>query len=154
VKVSEIMSSPVITVDAQASVAQLLALLKEHSISGLPVVDGEGALAGIVSRQDVILQELRLLGSKEPSPSRLSEILNGGFVTVPAEGFRSQTTKVGEIMTPAAKVRTCRKDTSLTEACALMAENRIHRLPVIAGGRIVGILSTTDIVRAVADGRI
>jgi CBS domain-containing protein len=153
-KVSEIMTAPVITVLASASLADLLDVLKGRGVSGVPVVDADDRLVGIVSRQDIILEELRTIKGAPSPQTSLEQILNGGFVTVNAEGLQSHSKPVHAIMTPVEKVLTCRKDTPLTEACALMADNRIHRLPVLNGRRLVGILTTTDVVRAVARGRL
>ncbi len=153
-KVSEIMTAPVITVPASASLADLLELLKEKNVTGVPVVDEGDRLAGIVSRHDIVLEELRTIKGSSSARSSLDQILNGGFVTVSADGLQSHSKPVREIMTPASEVLTCRKDTPLAEACALMADNGVHRLPVLNGRRLVGILTTTDVVRAVARGKI
>ena len=153
-KVSDLMSSPVITVRPGDSIAELLQIFKDRGVTGVPVVGTADRLVGIVSRQDIVLEELRLLDGRPGGATELDQILNGGFATVSADGLKSHSTPVEEIMTPAAKVLSCKRTTPITDACAVMARNHVHRLPVLAGRKLVGILTTFDVVRALADGRI
>ena len=78
----------------------------------------------------------------------MDQILGSGYATVSADGLRSHSTLVKEIMTSDG-LHSCRPETPLAKACALMIENHIHRLPVVKGRKLVGILTTMDVVRAV-----
>ena len=153
-KVASLMTTPVITVRQETTVAELLELLKDKRISGSPVVDDNNRLVGIVSRQDIVLEEIRLMKGNAAPQNTLAQILDAGYVTVSAEGLKSHSTLVKEVMTPAERLHTCGPDTPLSAACATMVKHHVHRLPVLKGRRLVGILSTMDVVRAVGDSTI
>ncbi|MFQ5719506.1 MAG: CBS domain-containing protein [Acidobacteriota bacterium] len=151
-RVDDVMTAPVVTVRDQATVAELLVLLTEKQISGVPVVDDRGTLTGIVSRHDIVIEELKAMNGKEDTRTRLAGILDAGYVTVAAEGLNCRSTRVRQIMTPASRIQSCRPSMPLPRACIIMVENRVHRLLVLAGRKLVGILTTTDVVRAVGNG--
>lgn len=143
-KAAEIMVKDVVTTGPEASVQELATLMLERRISGLPVVDGSGRLLGIVSEGDLIrrpeidtdrvkLGWLRLLLSDE---ARARDFV------------KSHGRKAREVMTqPAISVAT---DAPLAEVVRLMARHRIKRLPVVDKGRLVGLVTRTDLLRAVA----
>lgn len=112
-------SQDVVTISPDATVRELLALLSEHNIGAL-VVSGDGSeLAGIVSERDVV----RRLHSDE------------GVLDAP----------VSQIMT--ASVHSAQPDQQLDELMALMTEHRIRHVPVVADGRLAGIVSIGDVVK-------
>lgn len=143
-KAADIMVKDVVTTGPEASVQELATLMLERRISGLPVVDGGGRLLGIVSEGDLIrrpeidtdrvkLGWLRLLLSDE---ARARDFV------------KSHGRKAREVMTqPAISVAT---DAPLAEVVRLMARHRIKRLPVVDKGRLVGLVTRTDLLRAVA----
>lgn len=143
-KAADIMVKDVVTTGPEASVQELATLMLERRISGLPVVDGSGRLLGIVSEGDLIrrpeidtdrvkLGWLRLLLSDE---ARARDFV------------KSHGRKAREVMTqPAISVAT---DAPLAEVVRLMARHRIKRLPVVDKGRLVGLVTRTDLLRAVA----
>lgn len=143
-KAAEIMVKDVVTTGPEASVQELATLMLERRISGLPVVDGGGRLLGIVSEGDLIrrpeidtdrvkLGWLRLLLSDE---ARARDFV------------KSHGRKAREVMTqPAISVAA---DAPLAEVVRLMARHRIKRLPVVDKGRLVGLVTRTDLLRAVA----
>ena len=110
-KVKEIMTTPVVTAPADASPATVAALLREHRISGVPVVDAAGAVVGLVSEYDLL--------------------------------SRTGAT-AGEVMSTA--VISVTEDTDVDEVRHLLVDRRIHRVPVLAGARLVGIVSRGDVV--------
>lgn len=143
-KAADIMVKDVVTTGPEASVQELATLMLERRISGLPVVDGGGRLLGIVSEGDLIrrpeidtdrvkLGWLRLLLSDE---ARARDFV------------KSHGRKAREVMTqPAISVAA---DAPLAEVVRLMARHRIKRLPVVDKGRLVGLVTRTDLLRAVA----
>ncbi|MEX2242043.1 MAG: CBS domain-containing protein [Burkholderiales bacterium] len=142
-KAADIMVKDVVTAGPEASVQELAAIMLERRISGMPVVDGSGRLLGVVSEGDLIrrpeidtdrvkLGWLRLLLS--------DEALARDFV-------KSHGRKAREVMTqPAISVAA---DAPLAEVVRLMERHRVKRLPVVEKGKLVGLVTRTDLLRAV-----
>jgi CBS domain-containing protein len=131
--VAELMQRSVKTVRSDASIAEVVASLAEAHVSGLPVVDGSGRVIGVVSTSDVLMAEAEV-----ESPGARRELL--------------EDTAVLEIMTPHPLRVAASED--VREAARQMLYADVHRLLVIEGERVIGIISTTDIVRAVANGKL
>ncbi|MGC8634490.1 MAG: HPP family protein [Candidatus Limnocylindrales bacterium] len=125
--VGELMHGHPITIRADATLAEAARLLDEHRIHGLPVVDDEGALVGVLSQTDLVR-------------ARATDHLWSSW---PALAVR-------HLMTSPAL--TCRVDTPTQDAIGIMELNRVHRLVVVdeEGRRPVGIFSTTDVVHHLA----
>jgi CBS domain-containing protein len=132
-RVAELMQRNVRTIDSEACVAEVVVSLADAHISGLPVVDKGGRMIGVVSASDVLTAEAEAEGQNIGR-----ELLEG--------------TSVRDIMT--ARPYTVSPDEDVREAARQMLYADVHRLFVTEDGRIVGVVSTTDIVRAVAHGRI
>jgi CBS domain-containing protein len=132
-RVAELMQSDVRTVRDDASVAEAVACLADGHISGMPVVDGTGRVIGVVSSSDVLTAE-----AEADDPGARRELL--------------ENTSVREIMT--ARPYTVAPGEDVREAARQMLYADVHRLFVTEGGCVVGIVSTTDIVRAVATGKL
>ena len=142
-KAADIMVKDVVTAGPEASVRELATIMLERRISGMPVVDGGGRLLGIVSEGDLIrrpeidtdrvkLGWLRLLLSDE---ARARDFV------------KSHGRKAREVMTqPAISVVA---DAPLAEVVRLMERHRIKRLPVVEKGKLVGLVTRTDLLRAV-----
>jgi CBS-domain-containing membrane protein len=135
-KVSEIMSRPVITVSAETGIKAAAILLAEHGVSALPVVDAKGGLVGIVSEADLLSIETR------PDPRTQATPM------APTAGSSPQT--VAEVMTR--DVLTVSTGSEVSQAARIMLDEGIKRLPVVQGGRVVGILSRRDLVKVMARG--
>lgn len=110
----------VVTVEPGDSVQTIVDMLARHRIGAVVVVDSHGGIAGIVSERDVV----RAMAGD-------------------AAGVVSRTAK--DIMT--AKVRTCTPQDSEAELMQLMTEHRIRHLPVVANGRVAGMISIGDVVK-------
>jgi CBS domain-containing protein len=115
----------VFTVLPQASVREALALLAEHDIGALVVVDERGAIVGIFSERDYARRGV-------------------------LAGRRSETTAVREIMSP--HPVTVRPEADLEECMRLMTERRLRHLPVLGReGALVGLVSIGDVVKSLLD---
>lgn len=140
-KVRDIMSSPAITVGPDAAFPDLVDALLTNDISGVPVVDADGGLLGIVTEADLV--------SKEAYGFRRRRAL--GLVTDFLRGRDPQWVRKGagrtarEVMT--ASPAAVSPDDELGVAARHMLENHHKRLPVVENGRVVGLVSRHDLLR-------
>lgn len=140
--IRDVMSPAVVSVDPATPLADVARLLVEHRISGVPVVDAVGGVLGVVSEADFLVKEqgteglhrrplARFIGDGRASRARLAKLA---------------ATTAGEAMTsPAITIDSYR---SISEAAARMSSLGINRLPVVDQGRLVGIVTRADLVRA------
>lgn len=142
--VQAIMTSPPITVQTSASIAEAARLMLDHRISGLPVVDANGALVGIVSEGNFLRRgEL----DTERKRSWLSDFLTSPG-TIAEEYVRARGRRVEDVMT--SPVTTISPQSLVSEAVELMERNDIKRLPVMEGGKLIGIIARSDLLRALS----
>lgn len=147
-RVREIMQSEVITVRPDTTMRDLADIMAENKISGVPVIDDDRKVVGMVSEADVILQDADL---HFPYYFQfLDSIIYLESVAKFKERFRKAfAAKVADIMST--DVITVSPDATVREAATLMADNKINRLPVTQGLELVGIVTRGDIVRAIAE---
>lgn len=142
--VSHIMRRSFARIKPEASLLEAAHLLLETNQRGLPVIDGEGTLVGIISEGD-FLHRLEL-DIAPPRGNWLEEIL-GIEEDTPARR-RMQARLVGEAMT---RNPVCVNDeTTLDEVVALMDMRHVAQLPVVCGATVVGIIGRVELLRAVA----
>jgi CBS domain-containing protein len=139
-KVREIMTSRVISVGPETPLKEVARELADNGISGVPVVDGEGRVLGVVSEADFLVKE------QEP-PTRPPSLL--AWLLEASDGQRGRQDKLHattarEAMTAPAIVIGPEHD--IREAAALLTRNRINRLPVVEDGELVGIVTRADLV--------
>jgi CBS-domain-containing membrane protein len=132
-KVAELMRTDVKTVDLDATVGDAITTLADVHVSALPVTDPRGRVVGVVSTTDIL--------------SNLSETTEAD-----ARARLIDETPVREIMTPRSRV--IAPDADVLDAAREMLYLDVHRLFVEEHGRLVGVLSQTDIVSAVATAKI
>ena len=141
-KAKDIMTANVISIDPEQTVLQAARLMLQHHISGLPVVDSSGSLVGVLSEGDFLR---RRETQTEHRRSRWLEFLMGPG-KIAAEYTHSHGSKVGEVMT--ADVRTVDEDVALEDIVELMERHRIKRVPVMRGGKMVGIVTRSNLMHA------
>jgi len=141
-KVKEIMTMDVITVGPGASIQEAARLMVDHGVSGLPVLDDDGVLVGIISEGDLILrQKLR-----ERIPWWHRFFANAEQLA--QEYRKAHGTTVGEVMTHA--VISVGPELPIESAALVLDQHRIRRVPVVADGQLVGIVSREDLIKALA----
>jgi CBS domain-containing protein len=135
-KVRDVMTTDVVTVEPGVSLREVAAILVDRRISGLPVVDEEGKVLGVVSEGDLLFKE------RGPTEQR-------GVLSWFAENWRAKpdARTAGEAMTaPAVTIAPWRQ---VSGAAAQMLDAAVNRLPVVEDdGRLVGIVTRADLVRA------
>ncbi len=144
---ADIMTSPVIAVSPQTSMAEIAALLASKHISAVPVCNPDSSLAGVVSEGDIL------------KPFRESvRVRRDWWLGVIAEGenlpqdfldyIRQDTRTAADVMVQ--HVISVEPDTTLPEIADLMVRHRIKRVPVLRDGRVIGIVSRSDLVAAIS----
>ena len=119
-KVCEIMSDKVVSIDQDEPVSAAAKLLKQCNVGALPVCDGEQKLRGILTDRDIVTR--CVAAGADPARTRISEIMSRGVVTA------GPMDEVGR-------------------AAKLMGGDQVRRLPVVSEGKLVGVLSLCDMAR-------
>jgi CBS domain-containing protein len=141
----DIMTTGVATVTPETLVSKIAALLNERRISAVPVISGE-RLVGIVSEADLLRRyEIGTDCAMRGEPWWMKFF---GTARLPGEYVKSHARYARDIMTE--DVITVAPDTALADVAALFGKHGIKRVPVLREGRLVGILSRSDLVRALA----
>jgi CBS domain-containing protein len=140
----DVMVRDVVTVRPDADVAEAIKLLAEHDISALPVVDTTGSLVGVLSEADLIHRVE--IGTEKHRPWWLEAVT--GATTLAEEFAKSHGKKVGEVMTES--VISVTEDTPLSAIAALFERKRIKRVPVVKDDKLVGIVSRSNLIQALA----
>jgi CBS domain-containing protein len=119
-KVREVMTKQPTTVEPDATLGEVATLMKQEDCGSIPVVEG-GRLVGIVTDRDIVIRGVA--AGKDPKNQRVSEIMSAKPVSIGP-------------------------DEDITAAEKLMGDRQIRRLPVVEGGKLVGLLVTAQIARA------
>jgi CBS domain-containing protein len=141
-KARDIMTHRVLTIRPDATVFDAASLMLKRRISGLPVVTGDGALVGMLTESDLLRRTET--ATEKQRPRWLTFLLGPGRA---AEAFtKSHGRKVEEVMTPTPY--TVGEDATLDDLVVLMEGHNIKRVPVVREGRIVGIVSRANLLKA------
>jgi CBS domain-containing protein len=140
--VRDVMTQSVKSVRLETPLKDVARLLVESGISGVPVVDASGAVLGVVSEADFLVKEQ---GAAAVHHRRMAAFLGDTAETRARLGKVAART-AGEAMT--APAQTIAPSRSLQEAAAVMTQRRVNRLPVVDSGKLVGIVTRADLVRA------
>ena len=119
-KVAEIMSRSVVSVNHKEPVTAAARLMKRHNLGALPVCDDEGRLRGLVTDRDIVTRCVAM--DYDPTDTMLREIMTRGIMT-------------------------CAPEDGADDVAARMGREQIRRLPVTAEGKLVGMVSLGDIAR-------
>ena len=143
----DIMTQEVITTTPETPVSQVAALLDQHRISGVPVMDPENRLVGVITQSDLVAraQDLEL-------PPTIS-LFDLRLVLESPSHFKKRLEKmlgttVGEVMT--AEPLSVPPEMPLNEIADLMARKKVHTIPVLEGGKLMGVIGKIDLIHAQA----
>ncbi|MGP0042640.1 MAG: CBS domain-containing protein [Rhodomicrobium sp.] len=143
----DVMTTSVVTAGPETPLRKIAKLLLEHNISAVPVVDGDGAVIGMVSEGDLLRhndEDRRARRDWWLDLLAQGESLSPQFI----ESLRMPDRQAREIMS--APVVTVSDHTDVVEIGRLLSAHRIKRVPVLRDGRVVGIVSRADLIRALA----
>jgi CBS domain-containing protein len=141
------MTREVISISPEASVEDLARLLDKHRISGVPVLEKNGGLAGVVTQSDLVQRSRDL-----ELPPALNILDLHLFLETPSH-FQKRLEKllgdrVRDVMTP--NPVTIAPDTPVKDIALLMDTKKVHTLPVVEQGKLLGIVGKLDLIRALA----
>jgi CBS domain-containing protein len=147
-RAKDIMKKELLTVFPETHVTEAAMILLEKHINGLPVVDDEGRLVGIICQSDLVAQQMRM---PVPSVFNLLDglIPIGSPATLEREVRKIAAIKVSEAMS--SNPVTVAPETSLEEIATLMVNKNFHSLPVLEAGKLVGIIGKEDVLRTLVD---
>ncbi len=148
-KVSEIMTQEVLSVKRDTSVNEVAQVMGAKDISGVPVVDDENHVVGIITELDLIVRNTRL------EMPRFIEVMDWGRIPLQRPGHAKEKlrhmlgTQAADIMTE--EVVTIGPDAPVEDLAELMVKRRVNPVPVVdAEGQLIGIVSRADIVDMMA----
>jgi CBS domain-containing protein len=147
--VGEIMDTDPVTVSPETSVQDVVSALRENELPGVPVVDPDGRVVGIVTETDLVLPD-------EDGDLHIPHYINlfGGTVFLePLSRFEGRLRKAfaadaADMMTR--DPDTVRPDTTVRQAARLIHESGHNRLPVVEDGKLVGVVTRVDVLGALA----
>jgi CBS domain-containing protein len=145
----DVMSEKVISVQKETSIEELSKILLENKISGVPVVDDDGALVGIATEADLIVKDADL------HFPRYFNLLGSIIYLESLEKFQNNLrkylgTKVEDIMT--VKVVSAKEDTRINEIANMMIRKKINRIPIVDDeNKVIGIITRADIVESMIE---
>ncbi|HBV86170.1 CBS domain-containing protein [Desulfosporosinus sp.] len=147
-KVMDVMQTNVITIRSDMEIKEIARTLYDNRISGVPVIDSDGNLVGIVTEGDLLHKET------SPQIPGVIGILGALIYYNGVKQYESDLKKLiasqaSEIMT--ANVVIINKEASIEEAASLMVSKKIKRLPVLEDGKIIGIVSRMDIIKTLIE---
>ena len=140
----DIMKKDLVTVSPETHVTEAAKVLLEKHVNGLPVVDANGRLVGILCQSDLVAQQMRM-----PVPS-LFNLLDGLIPIGSPASLEKEVRKIAAIKVSEAMTTnpvTVNPETSLEEIATLMVSKKFHSLPVLEHGKLVGIIGKEDVLR-------
>ncbi len=147
--IKDVMTKQVVTVSPDMDIRALADLFIEKEISGAPVVDKEGRLLGVVDEEGIMFQD-----KKVHLPTFVN--LSLGFLTLGAKRYEEEMKKIAASKAEDIMLKdflTVSSDASLEDVATLMIEKEVFYLPVLDKGKLAGVVTKKDIVRAIAEGK-
>lgn len=144
-KAKDIMTTQLLTVTEETGVEELARLFEERGVNAMPVLDGDGHLAGIVTQTDLVEQDKPL-----HIPTVIS-LFDWVIYLESEKNFKDEVAKitartVGSLCSR--DVVTCTPETPVSEIAELMVEHQAHLIPVLDGKELVGVVARLDIIRS------
>jgi CBS domain-containing protein len=141
----DVMSSPVFSITPTESVTSAIRTMLQNHISGLPVIDAQGRLQGMITEGDLLRRAET--GTQRQRPRWIAFLLGPGRLA--DEYVHTHGRQVSEIMTPDPVAVS--EDTPLEAVVSLMEKRRVKRVPVIRDSKVVGIISRANLLHALVD---
>jgi CBS domain-containing protein len=139
----DIMTTDPVTVPPETPLDAVAAVMAERHVSGLPVLDADGRLVGLVTDGDL----MRRLSAKEDKPASFFAAILGANADQALAYARAHGRRVRDVMST--NLATVAEDATVEEVAHILESKRIRRVPVVRDGRLVGVVSRADLLRAV-----
>jgi CBS domain-containing protein len=143
----DIMTTKVITISKDSTIGELSRMLLKNRISGVPVVDNENKLIGMVTDADIITEDMEPMFPIYFDPLIISYAFIENFEKYQKDAKEYLETKVEEIM--ARRVKSVKKDTPTSDIARIMVKDKINRIPVVDdNNKVIGIIARADILKS------
>jgi CBS domain-containing protein len=146
-KAMDVMVRDVITVNPDDDIAEVVRLLAAYDVSALPVVDDDAHVVGVISEADLVHREE--IGTEKQRPWWLEAVTPASKLA--GEFAKSHGRRVEEIMST--DVVSASEETPLEEIASLLERHRIKRVPILRDGKLVGIVSRSNLIQALASSQ-
>ncbi|KAB1441143.1 CBS domain-containing protein [Pseudodesulfovibrio senegalensis] len=149
-KARDIMTEKAITLKPDTDIVSAVKTLLENKINGVPVVEDDGSVIGVLTQSDLVAQQKEL---KLPS---FFTLLDGVFPLSSYEELDKQLQKISaivvrEAMTPAPATVT--PETKIAQIATIMADKKLYTLPVVENGKLIGVVGKEDVLRTLVQHR-
>jgi CBS domain-containing protein len=148
-KVKDIMTKEIISVSPETEIASAAKILLEKRINGMPVIDAFGRLVGIICQSDLVAQQKGI-----PIPSVFT-LLESYIPLTSLKRLDKEMEKIAALTVKAAMTPdpvTVGLETDIEEVAKLMVDKKYHTLPVVEGGKVVGIVGKEDVLKTLLAG--
>lgn len=148
IKAQDIMETNIISVTPQTKIATAVKILLENHINGVPVINDQEEIVGILCQSDLIFQQKEI-----PFPP-IFTILDSFIPLSSSQKMEDEFKKISAITVEQAMVKnpvTINADTPVSEIASLMVEKHFHTIPVVQGNRVIGIIGKEDILKTMTD---
>lgn len=144
----DIMTTNVVSVEPSSDTAEAVRLMLDNHYNGLPVIDSEGRLEGIICQSDLVAKQKQV---RLPSFFTIldSMIPLSDPTSLERELQKVASSTVDGVMTK--KVVTVTPDTPLDQVANLMVDKKLHTIPVVDGNKLVGVIGKEDVLRTLMD---
>ncbi len=143
-KAKDIMEKDVISVSPETDITKAVEILLKNHINGVPVVDSNGTLMGILCQSDLIFQQ------KEISIPPIFVLLDGLIPLSSSKKFENEMEKIAATTVEQAMAKNpvvAHPDTGISEIASLMVDKHFHTIPVVDENKVVGIIGKEDILK-------
>ena len=145
-KISEIMMKDVYSVHLTATIGEVLTLMVDHKVSGVPIVDNNNAVVGFISDGDI----MKFIAKQDPRIIDMTSFITVWYDTETFEKKLQDLRNLNVMELAQTKVISVEEDFEIDEVAKILGKKKIKKVPVLKNGLLVGVASRSDIIRYIA----
>jgi len=145
-KISEIMMKDVYSVHLTATIGEVLTLMVDHKVSGVPIVDDNNAVVGFISDGDI----MKFIAKQDPRIIDMTSFITVWYDTETFEKKLQDLRNLNVMELAQTKVISVEEDFEIDEVAKILGKKKIKKVPVLKNGLLVGVASRSDIIRYIA----